>query len=105
MSLPSPTKEESAWMDSISRLGCIVCLLQGHPGTPAEVHHMLSGGRRIGHLWTLPLCCPGHHRYGDGVKKISRHNWKSQFEAAYGTESELLKRTQRLVAEQKECIA
>ena len=58
---------------------------------------MLRGGRRIDHLHTLPLCSPGHHRYGDGEIKISRHPWKSQFETAYGTEAELLKKTRLLV--------
>ncbi|MGP1667686.1 MAG: Ref family recombination enhancement nuclease, partial [Rhodanobacter sp.] len=66
------TNAEQSWMDAISRLGCVVCHIQGYPNTPAEIHHMLSGGRRIGHLWTIPLCAPGHHRYGDGVLKISR---------------------------------
>lgn len=102
MSLQSPNAQEKDWMDAISRLGCVVCLLQGHPGTPAEIHHLLRGGRRIGHLWTLPLCAPGHHRYGDGSSKVSRHPWKSQFEQAYGTEAELLKKTQRLVASQSQ---
>ncbi len=95
------TSAEAEWMDAIVRMGCVVCLLQGHPNTPAEVHHLLRGSRRIGHLWTIGLCAPGHHRYGDGVIKISRHPWKSQFVAAYGTEAELLKKTQRLVAEQQ----
>ena len=99
------TKAESEWMDAISRLGCICCHLQGFPGTPAEIHHILRGGRRIGHLHTLPLCAPGHHRYGDGVIKISRHPWKSQFEQAYGLETELLKKTQRLVAEHRRIAA
>lgn len=79
------------------QLGCVVCHLQGFPGTPAEVHHLLRGGRRIGHLHTIPLCSPGHHRNGDGVKKISRHPFKARFEQAYGTEEELLAKTRELV--------
>lgn len=90
-------------MASIVRLGCIVCLIQGHPGTPAEVHHILRGGRRIGHLSSIPLC-PGHHR-GDGSSKTSRHPWKSRFVADFGTEADLLKRTRRLVAEQRRLAA
>src|ERR1035437_3361560 len=90
MSTKAPTVAEQAWMDDIVRLGCCVCWLQGHPRTPACVHHMLTeGGRRRGHKWTIPLCEPGHHKGGDGVKKISRHPWKGRFEEAYGTEDDL----------------
>jgi hypothetical protein len=56
------------------------------------VHHVLSGGRRIGHLSTLPLCDPGHHQGGQSLGMVSRHPWKAQFEAKYGTEQELLDR-------------
>lgn len=92
------TKVEEAWTAAILDIGCICCYLQGFPGTPAEIHHMLRGGRRIGHLFTLPLCAPGHHRYGDGGLKISRHPFKARFEKAYGTEQSLLERTRALVA-------
>lgn len=91
------TKEEKAWVDAIVEIGCIACYVQGFPGTPAEVHHMLRGGRRIGHLFTLPLCSPGHHRNGDGVRKISRHPFKARFERTYGTELSLLEKSRELV--------
>lgn len=91
------TKLEEQWVDAIVQLGCIACYLQGFPGTPAEVHHILDGGRRIGHLDTLPLCSPGHHRNGDGVRKISRHPFKARFEQAYATEETLLQITRALV--------
>ena len=91
---------EKAWLDTITRLGCCVCHRQGNAGTPAEVHHLLSGGRKIGHLSTIPLCSPGHHRNGDDDIKISRHPNKARFEAAYGSECELLawEREQVLIA-------
>lgn len=102
MSLQSPTKEESDWMSDIVRLGCICCYLEGYPGTPASVHHILSGGRRIGHLNTLPLCDPGHHKNPQrGSGKIPRHPTRRAFELAYGSEARLLDLTQRLVAEQR----
>ena len=85
-------------MDQITRLGCIVCHLQGHPGTPAAVHHILSrGNSRRGHLFTIPLCDPGHHQNGDGINKISRHPWRTRFVEAYGTEMYLLEETGKLV--------
>lgn len=93
------TQAERAWMDRITRLGCIVCLLHGKGRSPAVPHHMLRGGKRIGHLHTIPLCDPGHHQYPQpGSKKIARHPNKARFEAAYGTEEYLLERTRELVA-------
>ena len=43
----------------------------------------------MGHLYSLPLCAPGHHRNG-GRLMVSRHPFKSRFEMRYGTEMELL---------------
>lgn len=93
------TKEEKIWMTAIARLGCICCHLQGHPNTPAVVHHLLRGGRRIGHLHTIPLC-PDHHQHTrSGTGKIARHPHRVQFEKAYGTEQYLLETTRELVKE------
>lgn len=85
-----PTKAERAWMDAIVELGCIACLLDGYSPRPTAVHHMLSGGRRIGHLSTIGLCDPGHHQNGLHIGLTCRHPWKAAFEAQYGTEANLL---------------
>lgn len=91
------TKAESEWMDDICRVGCIVCRLFHNVFTPAEVHHLLSGGRRIGHLSTIPLCVL-HHRGGrDDDEVVSRDHNQRRFEARYGTEQSLLARTKELV--------
>lgn len=84
----TPTKAEKAWMDSICRGGCIVCQRLGLGPTPACPHHIVSGNRRKGHMWTIPLCGP-HHQTGEGGA-IPRHPYKARFEAEYGTEMELL---------------
>lgn len=94
----TPTVAESAWMDAITAIGCIACLIDGHPGTPGAVHHLLQGGRRMGHLFTICLCQPGHHMDGAQFGKVSRHPWKARFEATYGAEIDLLELTQSLVA-------
>lgn len=93
----TPTAEERAWMDAITAIGCIACLIDGHPGTPGAVHHILRGGRRIGHLHSICLCDPGHHQNGQERGVVSRHPTKARFEARYGTESELLARSRALV--------
>ncbi|MGP1667490.1 MAG: Ref family recombination enhancement nuclease [Rhodanobacter sp.] len=59
-----------------------------------EVHHLLSGNRRIGHQDTLPLC-PHHHRaIGKGLGP-SLANGSKPFHAEYGSDQELLAMTDR----------
>lgn len=96
---------EQAWMDAITELGCIVCrLFEDAPGTPGEVHHLKRGGRRIGHLASICLCAPGHHRQSTTPRKISRHPDQAAFERAYGTEAELLAQTRVLVARMGQAV-
>ena len=97
----APTKEEREWMDAIVRYGCIACVLDGVLPRPTAVHHIISANRRMGHLFTLPLCDPGHHQGGQPLGLISRHPWKAQFEARYGTEDELLATLQHEIAHGK----
>jgi hypothetical protein len=94
----APTAAEQAWMDKARAFGCIVCYLFHGARTPAAIHHILSGGRRMGHLHTLPLCDPGHHQNSPTPAKISRHPNKARFDAAYGSELELLAQLQALLA-------
>jgi hypothetical protein len=88
-----PTKREAEWMDLITDFGCVACWLDGN-NRDAAVHHIVSGNRRMGHLFTLPLCDPGHHQNGQQLGMVSVHPWKARFEAKYGTQLELLGRLQ-----------
>lgn len=92
-----PTAAESRWMAAIAELGCVVCIKFHHVRTPAAVHHIVEGGRRLGHMFTIPLCDPGHHQNTPTPLKISRHPTKARFEEAYGTEYDLLEYTQELL--------
>jgi hypothetical protein len=87
-----PTKLESEWMDRIANYGCIACKLDGIPDSPASVHHIVEGNRRLGHLFTLPLCYT--HHQGGGLIAPSVHQAKRTFQKRYGTERELLARLQ-----------
>lgn len=92
------TVAERVFQDRVRGLGCIACLVSLDLRTDGDIHHILSGGRRIGELSVLCLCV-SHHRSGLNSKMfVSRHPWKSRFEAAYGTETELLVHTKRLIA-------
>ena len=84
---PSERKRRFA---ALADMGCCVCLREGLGATPPHIHHLLTG--RAG-FWrnddenTIPLC-PWHHQHGPNGEAI--HAGKRSFEAAHGTELELL---------------
>lgn len=88
----TPSAIEARWMAEIVEWGCVACRLDGNAPRPTAVHHILRGGRRIGHLFTIGLCDPGHHQNGAALGLVSRHPYKARFEARYGSELELLGR-------------
>ena len=98
----------------VKELGCICCQMNRADGRPtaffgmAEAHHLLSGGRRRGHEFTIGLC-QWHHRgvppfesarasdmvrtFGPSVATGSR-----AFHERYGTDDELLEYQEQLLA-------
>ena len=95
----TPTAAERRWMAAVADLGCVVCLKFHHVRTPCAVHHIVEGQRRLGHMFTIGLCDPGHHQNTPTPLKISRHPNKARFEKEYGTEYELLEYTKQLIGE------
>ena len=104
------TQADDARIEAILAIGCIVCLIDGWPETPCEVHHLLIGGVRPDeeHRYTIGLD-PWHHegkvpencngsveeatiRYGPSL----RHNSKA-FHERYGSDEELLALTDTIV--------
>lgn len=77
-------------MDAITRMGCCVRLRTGLGPTPAEVHHLKSGGRKVGDLETIPLCYDHHRSHRRDAIAVSRHPWKAEFIRRYGSEESLL---------------
>lgn len=84
----SPTKQEREWMDRVQAYGCCACRKDGHYFEPAEIHHIVSGNKRMGHMFSLPLCSR-HHRHGT-QDEPSIHPWKARFVKRYGSELQLL---------------
>lgn len=93
-------KADEARMSAIVEICCIACAIEGRPGVPCQVHHMLNG-YRLGHQYSIGLC-PWHHegdtpagcngsvelatkRYGPSLERNSR-----AFHARYGDDDELL---------------
>ena len=94
---------ERKHLDAVASLGCIVCLNEGMGFAPAEIHHLkrnpetgakLGMGQRASHFHTIPLC-PTHHRAGGFG--VAYHAGPRQFEANFGTETELWSEVQRLL--------
>lgn len=88
------------------RIGCIACRMNGHAGEPADIHHLLSGGRRRGDEYTIPLCA-WHHR-GQTMMHCSRSDMTEDFgpslahgsrafRAHYGSDDELLAKVEVLL--------
>jgi hypothetical protein len=59
------TPEERSHLAAVKALPCCICP-DGMQMTPTECHHLLDGGKRIGHFWVIPLCRLHHaqiHRF------------------------------------------
>ena len=94
------TKAEQSFQDSLRDLGCIACLVSNGLRTDGDIHHMLSGSKRIGEMHVLCLCYTHHRSELNNAQVVSRHHWRREFERRYGTEADLLKLTQGLVEKQ-----
>jgi Recombination enhancement, RecA-dependent nuclease len=95
------TKEQKAFQALARDLGCIVCKGEGID-SPCEIHHILSGSRRLGEDYVLGLCQIHHRGLINTPEAVSRHPWRREFEARYGTEMELLEKTRELCGERRE---
>lgn len=76
-------------MREIAQFGCICCWLTLRVKSVPEIHHMLSGGQRLGHRFTIPLCHDHHQGGKNNAIVVSRDRNQRRFEARYGTEESL----------------
>lgn len=96
-------KAEQARFDKMKEMGiCMACYQRGiHGRGHIEIHHLLSGNKRIGHMATVSLCC-WHHR-GVCLDENANSRWmqikdigpslahgSKPFRAEFGTDDELL---------------
>jgi hypothetical protein len=114
-STPKPTAAQVERWDRMRTIGCIACLLNEIDHELArvprcamvpnagnqEIHHLTSGGRRLGHDATICLC-RFHHvgdhlpRYDVGYNEtvrtfgLSFGHGRKPFAAMYGTDVQLL---------------
>jgi len=102
----TPNAAERAHMDKIKDRGVCVCCRQRGYGYKqlVEIHHLLSGGKRRGHLFTVGLC-QWHHRgippfgWGDAEALYelgpSLAKGSKPFRAVFGTDDDLLAAQER----------
>lgn len=97
----------------LASLGCIPCLILGYQ-QPPDLHHPLSGGRRIADKVRYP-CCPYHHRgvWNDRFPSLkiaqamcgpSMALEPRRYQLVFGTEQELLERAERELAEKRRLL-
>ena len=88
-------KEIQKHLAIVAELGCIVCHIEGHHDTPAEIHHIKDGfglGKKSSHLQTIPLC-PYHHR----TSNEAYHYSPKAFTEKWGTQQQLLQLTKDML--------
>ena len=98
-----PTKAEQARFAKMKDMGiCMACYQIGIKGNQyIEIHHLLSGNKRIGHMATVSLCV-WHHRglyqsgHGHDKDSMTEHlgaslaHGSKPFHAEFGSDAELL---------------
>ncbi len=96
-------KARIAHFERVAALGCIACLIDGNPGTPAELHHIreTAGGGQKALDSDVISVCPAHHRGTMHPAVPSIHLDRLTFIARYGSETELLARGRALLREEE----
>jgi hypothetical protein len=89
--MKAPTKAERKLHQRMREMGCACCLFVYHwPDSPADIHHLIEGGRRLGHDRVIPLC-PIHHRQGTAehpsVHSVNGcHGGHAEFKRVHGVD-------------------
>lgn len=86
---PPPTQEEQRRIKLIMGMSCAVCALHGDVSKRAlECHHIVRGGKRLGHWYTLQLCKGHHQRQWDKknpqLAQVSIKDGRHAFRRAHG---------------------
>ena len=108
----NPTKAQQKRFDRIQAIGCVACTIDGIYQNPCEIHHLVSGMKRLGHDYTCGLCAM-HHRgvvpTGYTYEQVRNASGPSMaiepeaFRKHYGTQEELLEFQNALLDHYVEC--
>ncbi len=96
------TRQEEARKDAMRDFGCIACHLDGKGENEryagcVDIHHMLSGNKKIGEAATVPLC--QSHHVGFPVSGMSWHQNRRRFREKYGEDLALIETTNETIRE------
>lgn len=106
---PAATAAEKARFEKLFELvGCLPCRLEHGRYVAPEIHHLVEGGKRLGHSMTVP-CCRWHHRSITQMRPSTAalefgpplggsHAHIRYFVERYGTERELVALADRILA-------
>ena len=116
-STPPPAPIDELRFARMRKIGCLACRMNRLRGiatatfrkSDIEIHHILSGGRRIGHESTICLC---HYHHQGKRLPFRNEGYKAQaqifgpslerdprwFRAMYGNELDLLEQQNALLA-------
>ncbi len=91
----TPSAAEKRHMAEVAELGCIVCRNTFGIYSEAAIHHIDGKTKPGAHSRVLPLCARHHQVSSDSGEYTTRHApgrnaGKAMFEAAYGSEDDLL---------------
>lgn len=95
----SVTKADKILWDLMATIiGCIACRKDGNFNPEVSIHHVHGRTAPGCHKKVLPLCGP-HHQQDDTDKmgRIAVHPWKSQWEAKYGNQDDLIEEVYLLI--------
>lgn len=81
-----------------SEIGCVCCQLLRLPtSTHLEIHHLLVGGRRAGHRFTICLCWMHHQGRSIAGLWTSIAQGSKAFERVHGSQWDLWLKVQHLL--------
>ena len=95
--MSNPTKKELQMWDDIAAIGCLPCAQEGFINTMVSIHHCDGRTKPQAHKMVIALC--HHHHQGGDMNNPSIHPWKKRFENKYGTQQELMDKTNKLLGD------
>jgi Recombination enhancement, RecA-dependent nuclease len=97
------TEAEQHRVDLMKPLGCLACASAGWLNLDElELHHLIEGNRRLGHLYTIFLCRGHHQGHWNSVTtlallpryRVAISDGRKRFNAVFGSERSLWERAQ-----------
>ena len=98
-SLPPPTLQEAERIERMKvEIGCICCALNDlTPARHLEIHHLLVGGQRMSHWYSICLCWTHHQGRAISGLWTSIAQGSKAFTRVHGSQWDLWLKTQHML--------